>query len=32
MTLHGDNPQDGVAGFGDSPAEAMADLEVAVWG
>lgn len=25
--LYGDNPQDGVAGFGDSPAEAMLDFD-----
>jgi hypothetical protein len=30
MALYGDNPQDGVAGFGDSPAEAMSDFD-RVW-
>lgn len=25
--LYGDNPQDGVAGFGDTPATAMADFD-----
>jgi hypothetical protein len=29
--LYGENPQDGVAGFGDTPGEAMADFDKNWW-